>query len=92
VKQSKQCADLYFSVTENGFAVKDEYLKPMEDALQDTDRVNYFKGITNALKDAALEDGVDVRAYFPWSMYFSHSIKTKLFLYICASTSRRFFG
>ncbi|OAX32161.1 glycoside hydrolase family 1 protein [Rhizopogon vinicolor AM-OR11-026] len=54
-------------VTENGFAVKDEHMKPIEEALQDNDRVNYFKGITNSLKGAVLEDGIDVRAYFPWS-------------------------
>ncbi|KAG2123266.1 glycoside hydrolase family 1 protein [Suillus clintonianus] len=54
-------------VTENGFAVKDEHLKPIEEALQDKDRVNYFKGVTASLKAAVLEDGVDVRAYFPWS-------------------------
>ncbi|KIJ64974.1 glycoside hydrolase family 1 protein [Hydnomerulius pinastri MD-312] len=54
-------------VTENGFAVKDENSKPIEEALQDNDRVNYFKGTTSALKAAVLEDGVDVRAYFPWS-------------------------
>lgn len=54
-------------VTENGFAVKDEHSKPIEQALQDSDRVNYFKGITASLKAAVLEDGVDVRAYFPWS-------------------------
>lgn len=54
-------------VTENGFAVKDEHSKPIEQALQDNDRVNYFKGITTSLKAAVLEDGVDVRAYFPWS-------------------------
>jgi beta-glucosidase/6-phospho-beta-glucosidase/beta-galactosidase len=49
----------------------------MEEALQDNDRVNYFKGITNALKGAMLEDGVDVRAYFPWSMYCSHQYRDK---------------
>lgn len=54
-------------VTENGFAVKDESSKPIEEALQDSDRVNYFKGTTASLKAAVLEDGVDVRAYFPWS-------------------------
>lgn len=54
-------------VTENGFAVKDENSKPIEEALQDNDRVNYFKGATASLKAAVLEDGVDVRAYFPWS-------------------------
>ncbi|KAG2085397.1 glycoside hydrolase family 1 protein [Suillus discolor] len=54
-------------VTQNGFAVKDESSKSIEEALQDTDRVNYFKGNTASLKAAVLEDGVDVRAYFPWS-------------------------
>ncbi|KAG1896511.1 glycoside hydrolase family 1 protein [Suillus fuscotomentosus] len=62
-----RCADLDFSVTENGFAVKDESSKPIEEALQDNDRVNYFKGNTASIKAAVLEDGVDVRAYFPWS-------------------------
>lgn len=54
-------------VTENGFAVKDENYKPLEEALQDHDRVAYFKGVTNALLDAVVEDGVDVRSYFAWS-------------------------
>jgi len=56
-----------FSVTENGFAVKDEDILPREDALDDMDRVNYFKGITSSLLAAINEDGVDVKAYFPWS-------------------------
>ncbi|KAF5358665.1 hypothetical protein D9758_007680 [Tetrapyrgos nigripes] len=55
-------------VTENGFAVKDENAMPREHALKDTDRVNYFKGTTQALLDAITEDGVDIRAYFPWSL------------------------
>ncbi|KAG2335901.1 hypothetical protein BDR05DRAFT_1006343 [Suillus weaverae] len=54
-------------VTENGFTVKDERSKLIEQALQDNDRLNYFKGITTSLKAAVLEDGVDVRAYFAWS-------------------------
>ncbi|KIJ07835.1 glycoside hydrolase family 1 protein, partial [Paxillus involutus ATCC 200175] len=49
-------------VTENGFAVKDENSKPIAEALQDHDRVNYFKGTTAAVKAAVLEDGVDIRA------------------------------
>jgi len=40
---------------------------PREQALLDTDRVNYFRGTTAALLAAVNEDGVDVRAYFPWS-------------------------
>jgi beta-glucosidase/6-phospho-beta-glucosidase/beta-galactosidase len=91
VKQSRKCADLRFSVTENGFAVKDEHLKTTEEALQDNDRVNYFKGITDALKDAVLEDGVDVRAYFPWSMYCSRLHQDEVFSCTCASP-RRLFG
>lgn len=59
-----------FSVTENGFAVKDENILPREEALVDMDRVNYFKGTTSSLLAAINEDGVDVRAYFPWSELF----------------------
>ena len=54
-------------MTENGFCVKNESSKSMEDALRDTDRVNYFRGITAALKTAVLDDGVDVRGYLAWS-------------------------
>lgn len=57
------------SVTENGFAVKDENDMPREQALMDHDRVNYFRGTTSALLAAIQEDGVDVRAYFPWSKF-----------------------
>lgn len=55
------------SVTENGFAVKDEDTMPLEQALNDTDRVHYFEGTTRVLLQATHEDGVDVKAYFPWS-------------------------
>ena len=41
---------------------------PKEQAIKDTDRVNYFRGNTKAILDAVNEDGVDVRAYFPWSL------------------------
>ncbi|KAJ3864226.1 glycoside hydrolase family 1 protein [Lentinula novae-zelandiae] len=54
-------------VTENGFAVKDEDTMPLEQALNDTDRVHYFEGTTRVLLQATHEDGVDVKAYFPWS-------------------------
>lgn len=39
----------------------------MEDALLDNDRVQYFRGNTNAILSAVLEDGIDIKAYFPWS-------------------------
>ncbi|KZT08082.1 glycoside hydrolase family 1 protein [Laetiporus sulphureus 93-53] len=54
--------------TENGFAVKDENTKPVEEALSDHDRVQYFRGTTASLLAAAIEDGVDVRGYFAWSL------------------------
>lgn len=55
------------SVTENGFAVKDENNKPVEEALSDYDRVHYFQGTTSSLLSAVVEDGVDIRGYFAWS-------------------------
>ncbi|KAI0942829.1 Beta-glucosidase 1B [Taiwanofungus camphoratus] len=55
-------------VTENGFAVKDEDAMPMEQALSDHDRVQYYRGTTSSLLAARTEDGVDVRAYFAWSL------------------------
>lgn len=56
-------------VTENGFSVKDENYKSLAEALEDTDRVDYFKGVTGALEKAIFEDGVDVKSYFGWSEF-----------------------
>ncbi|KAI0265274.1 glycoside hydrolase family 1 protein [Gloeopeniophorella convolvens] len=55
-------------VTENGFAVKDENNLSITEAQQDPDRVEYFRGMTASLMAAIFEDGVDIRAYFPWSL------------------------
>lgn len=55
-------------VTENGFAVKDESDMPVDVAVKDTDRVNYYRGVTAALQAAINEDGVDVRCYLAWSL------------------------
>ena len=57
-----------YSVTENGFAVKDEDKMPVEEAIQDHDRVQYYRGVTESLIKAMVDDGVDVRAYFAWSL------------------------
>ena len=59
--------NLSCSVTENGFAVKNETSLSVEQAVEDTDRVEYFKGATKNLFAAIFEDGVDVKAYFGWS-------------------------
>ena len=56
------------SVTENGFAVKDENSMSLEEALRDHDRVHYYQGVTSSLLAAVKEDGVDVRGYFGWSL------------------------
>ena len=58
---------LLCSVTENGFAVKDENFMPLEQALQDDARVHYYQGVTDSLLKAVTEDGVDCRGYFGWS-------------------------
>ncbi|KAJ2920434.1 hypothetical protein H1R20_g8959, partial [Candolleomyces eurysporus] len=54
-------------VTENGFSVKNESDVNADEAVKDFDRVHYFQGTTKALLDAINVDGVDIRAYFPWS-------------------------
>ena len=54
-------------VTENGFAVKDENKLSPADAVNDKDRVEYYRGYTRALLEAINLDGVDVRSYFAWS-------------------------
>jgi beta-glucosidase len=38
------------------------------DAVHDTFRVDYYKGYIKNLRDAITFDGVDVGAYFAWSM------------------------
>ncbi|PPQ65081.1 hypothetical protein CVT24_003035, partial [Panaeolus cyanescens] len=54
-------------VTENGFSVKGESEKPLEQALHDAERVHYFQGTTAALLAAMHDDGVVIKSYFPWS-------------------------
>lgn len=55
------------SVTENGFAVKNEDSKPKADVVRDDERVHYFRGNTKSLLAALNEDGVDIRGYLAWS-------------------------
>ena len=57
----------FFSVTENGFPVKGETDLPLDQALHDVDRQEYFAEYTKALLEAVTEDGADVRGYFGWS-------------------------
>ncbi len=61
----------YRSVTENGFPVKGENTLEVDKAINDTARVDYFEGYTDALLRAVNEDGVPVKGYFAWSKHRS---------------------
>lgn len=37
------------------------------DLTDDVERIAYYDGYLSAMRDAVLEDGVDVRSYFGWS-------------------------
>lgn len=69
---------LFYSVTENGFPVKDEHILPLEQVVHDTDRVEYYDGYLNALLKAATENGVPVKSYFAWSACFSPCLRCRL--------------
>lgn len=56
--------------------MKGEDNLPLEEALVDNDRVHYFQGAIAALVNAIHEDGVDIRSYFPWSIYISFHLAT----------------
>lgn len=49
---------------------------PIDQAVNDTDRVEYFRGSCEALLAAITEDGVDIRSYFGWSEFFFHLSRT----------------
>ncbi len=51
-------------ITENGCALKDELV---EGEINDVGRIDYYNAHLNALHDA-MEQGVDVRGYFAWSL------------------------
>ncbi|KAI0765346.1 beta-glucosidase 1A [Fomes fomentarius] len=55
-------------VTENGYPVKNENALPVEQAVHDADRIDYYNGYANALLQAVTEDGVTVKSYFAWSL------------------------
>jgi beta-glucosidase len=55
-------------ITENGIPYPDEALLSLPDVLNDQHRTNYHVEYLNAMKDAVIRDGVDVRSYFAWSL------------------------
>lgn len=70
------------SVTENGFAVKGENALSPTEAANDTDRVDYYHGYTQALLEAVNIDSVDVRSYFAWSVFCWISVCRELTFYL----------
>ncbi|KAG6813052.1 hypothetical protein H0H92_014324 [Tricholoma furcatifolium] len=64
----KNSSRAHLSVTENGFTCKDENSRTVAEAVHDTDRVEYYRGYTQALLEAVNLDHVDVRSYFAWSL------------------------
>lgn len=58
----------YIVVTENGVDVPNENNLPIEQALNDTFRVNYFSDYLDNVLAAIEQDGVNVRGYFAWSL------------------------
>ena len=53
-------------VTEFGFARKGEKDMSVSEAVQDADRIEYFKGALDAMRQA-VQDGADLRGCFAWS-------------------------
>ena len=51
-------------MTENGFSVKGEATKPLSEVLNDTERVNYYRGYVDAAIDAVEQDQVTYRPSF----------------------------
>lgn len=50
---------------------------PIDQAVNDTDRTEYFRGNCEALLTAITEDGVDIRSYFSWSEFGPQSSRTR---------------
>lgn len=66
--------------TENGFSVLNEDSLPLLDALNDTDRVEYYRGVCEALLESIYDDGVELKSYFPWSTFYRFLCRNLPFL------------
>lgn len=60
----KYHVDIPIYITENGLPQEDG---PMEEVLDDQERIDYVRQVLIALY-GALEDGIDVRGYYMWSL------------------------
>jgi beta-glucosidase len=55
-------------VFENGVSVPKENDMPIQEAINDTFRVNFYKDYIQNAIEAMTTDGVDLRGYFAWSL------------------------
>jgi len=55
-------------VTENGCDVPGEDKIPLPDVLDDTFRVDFYRGYVQAAQEAVTYDAVPLRGYFAWSL------------------------
>lgn len=60
--------ELPLYVTEQGFCVKGEHNLPIEKAIHDKERIDYYRGYLKEVVEAINNDGVDIRGYFAWSL------------------------
>jgi beta-glucosidase len=55
-------------VTENGVPVPNESEKPLQEALRDVFRLDYYRGYIEGVCQAVAEDGVNLTGYYAWSL------------------------
>ena len=55
-------------VTENGVPVPGESDKVLQEALQDSFRLEYYAGYIDGVCKAVAEDGVNLTGYYAWSL------------------------
>jgi beta-glucosidase len=54
-------------ITENGLAEVNDPKKPLEEALKDPHRINYYKSYLTEVHNA-MKEGADIRGYMAWSL------------------------
>lgn len=55
-------------VTENGWCVKGEHSKSLEDAVNDLQRQEFFAGYLKEGVENAVASGIPIKGYFVWSL------------------------
>ena len=64
--QSTLADTCLFDRTPQGFAVKNEHLKPLPELLKDTERIDYYRGYLKELTEA-MSKGMRCDGYMAWS-------------------------